>query len=545
MSSYLDQNTQYLRKFINLSYQFFSHRAIQIILLLAFAGLFFLRNAWVAEDAYINFRSIEQLFAGNGPVWNAHERVQVYTSPLWYGLLAFSRVFSSNLYVNSLILSALCYLALLLYIIRSGIRPTTLAALIMLQLSSLAFFDFTSSGLETVLQLMLLTFLMVNMFEQSPLTSNKAKLRRRFLLLLGVMLCVRHDTLPLILPLAIALVAASFIRDGWRYALTSACWAVLPLLAFTVFSVIYYGFPFPNTAYAKLNTGIPDSELIQQGSIYLQQNWLHDPITLIISVSFIVFACLPKQSLTVRLLALGVLLQLLYIIKVGGDFMLGRFLSYGYWVACLGLVLSWEKKWKKKQSLPGKFNLLLLLAVITYSALSQRAPITTSTSYSNNVVTQGIADERAFYNRSLSLAEYWHFYQGRAPYRYFPYNDFSFQAKQFNQTNAKFGIFGNIGIVGYLTGLDVILLNPFALSDPFLARIPVSGEWRIGHFPRQIPTAYIQELQGQSYKFKEPGLKALHKDITLITRSNDLFSKERWQAIIRQNLYFIESTHEF
>ena len=45
----------------------------------------FVKNAWVAEDAYIVFRSVEQLFAGNGPVWNPHERVQAFTSPLWFG----------------------------------------------------------------------------------------------------------------------------------------------------------------------------------------------------------------------------------------------------------------------------------------------------------------------------------------------------------------------------------------------------------------------------------------------------------------------------
>ena len=42
----------------------------------------FAQNAWISEDAYITLRSVEQLMAGNGPRWNPHERVQVFTHPL-------------------------------------------------------------------------------------------------------------------------------------------------------------------------------------------------------------------------------------------------------------------------------------------------------------------------------------------------------------------------------------------------------------------------------------------------------------------------------
>src|SRR5262245_57547519 len=69
-----------------------------------------LNSAWVTEDAYITFRSIEQLFAGNGPRWNPHERVQVFTHPLWFILLSFWRVVSSNLYIGAIVLSLVCSL---------------------------------------------------------------------------------------------------------------------------------------------------------------------------------------------------------------------------------------------------------------------------------------------------------------------------------------------------------------------------------------------------------------------------------------------------
>ena len=54
----------------------------------------------------------------------------------------------------------------------------------------------------------------------------------------------------------------------------------VPVVAWELFSLFYYGFPFPNTAYAKLKTGIPASELTRQGILYLQDSIARDPITL-------------------------------------------------------------------------------------------------------------------------------------------------------------------------------------------------------------------------------------------------------------------------
>jgi len=43
---------------------------------------------WVQEDAFINFRIITNLLAGHGPVFNVGERVEAYTDPLWVFTLA-------------------------------------------------------------------------------------------------------------------------------------------------------------------------------------------------------------------------------------------------------------------------------------------------------------------------------------------------------------------------------------------------------------------------------------------------------------------------
>jgi len=50
-----------------------------------------------------------------------------------------------------------------------------------------------------------------------------------------------------------------------------------PLLLWELFAVVYYGFPFPNTAYAKLAAGIPSSELWLQGLGYTLSQITFDP----------------------------------------------------------------------------------------------------------------------------------------------------------------------------------------------------------------------------------------------------------------------------
>src|SRR5213075_2344091 len=48
-------------------------------------------HRWMNEDAYINLRVLDQVFAGHGPVFNAGERIEAATSPLWLGVLVMGR----------------------------------------------------------------------------------------------------------------------------------------------------------------------------------------------------------------------------------------------------------------------------------------------------------------------------------------------------------------------------------------------------------------------------------------------------------------------
>jgi hypothetical protein len=64
------------------------------VLILVAAGL----RAWVSDDAYLTFRTIENFLNGYGLRWNALERVQTYTHPLWMLLMIGARVVAGEYY---------------------------------------------------------------------------------------------------------------------------------------------------------------------------------------------------------------------------------------------------------------------------------------------------------------------------------------------------------------------------------------------------------------------------------------------------------------
>ena len=89
----------------------------------------------------------------------------------------------------------------------------------------------------------------------------------------------RFDTGLLVLP---ALGRGDLAGRVARGASCRSTVGMLPLAAWEVFSVVYYGFPFPNTAYSKLKTGVPAPEIHYQGFLYLLDSIANDPLTLLV-----------------------------------------------------------------------------------------------------------------------------------------------------------------------------------------------------------------------------------------------------------------------
>lgn len=358
----------------------------------------FYQNAWIHEDAFITFRSVEQVFAGHGPVWNPHERVQVYTHPLWFiGLLCF-RVFTTDLFLSAILFSIVCWLAILFLWARLLKSPWKWALTILCLVSTKCIMDFSTSGLEGPLASCLAGLLVMALIQRrSPY---------HILMVSSFLILCRHDLLLLAFPAIIWALVVEWKQSGLVGTFRAGLTGFSPLLAWTLFSVIYYGFPFPNSAYAKLGTGLPlfptasDSGLFFRGIRYLVASSSMDPmipITLSLAVGL-----MAARSKTYRwpyfIALLGIVLYGLYIIRVGGDYMAGRFCVVPVWTALLIVIHGADGRWKYS------VVVVLALLVIIFNPASPlkatpHAPLPSTRA-------GGIGDERAGYIEATALHQY-------------------------------------------------------------------------------------------------------------------------------------------
>ena len=490
-------------------------RVLLALLLAAFAWAFF-ASAWLADDAWITLRTIDQFLAGNGLRFNAAERVQAFTHPLWALLLAGAIGTTGEFYVTTLVVSGLCTagaLALLVLGIARG--PASAALGVAVLLASKAFVDYSSSGLENpLLHLLLAGFLVLWLARDDPPLLAMT-------LLASAVAITRPDAVLLVGP---ALVAAAVSRG--RDALGPLALGLLPLVAWSSFSLVYYGFPFPNTAYAKLGSGAPMGLLAVQGFFYLADGATPDPVTFFALLG----SCAVALGLGVRgagAVATGILLSLAYVVWIGGDFMAGRFLAAPLFCAAALLTRIPPRK-------PGMLA-WIAVAIVGVGFLGDRPTLASGRDYGVNwpeeTDTHGIVDERAGYYPFTGL---WRVLGGDTRPDRHPW---ALQGAADAAQPVPVKVVGPAGLYGFHLDRDQHLVDEFGLVDPLLARLAMEpgATWRIGHFPRQIPAGYYETRVSGRNRIQDPELAALWADLALVTRG-PLFSGARWSAIVRRNL---------
>ncbi len=502
-------------------------RSLALLILFALFSAVIIKNAWLSDDAFITFRVVDNLVSGYGPVWNVAERGQAFTHPLWLLLLGLGYGVTGEIYYTSLALSlVLALVAAILLTGRLAISLTNaLLCLLVLTLSK-AFVDYSTSGLENSLTHLLLVLYAVLYFKGRP--------GLRWLLGLTVVAALgavnRMDTLLLFAP--VLLFAIYKVRQ-WR-ALFVVAAGFVPFWLWEGFALLYYGFPLPNTAYAKLNTEIPHLELAQQGIFYLLNTLSVDPLTLItigmavaLSITTIYTQRLPTPHSPITNhpipnlpIAIGILLYLLYIIRIGGDFMTGRFLSAP--LVCAVIILA-------RQPLPplGEMATLVIFLLVTGIGLLNptQSPLLSNATYNEGAIdNKGIADERGHYfqrygllaaNRLNRLIE-----QGRV------------QGTRDPEIYTHCGI----GLRGFSASPYTHIIDFCGLADPLLARLPTSHDpdFRIGHPIRALPDGYLATLRTGQNTLADAKLATYYEKLRLITRG-ELWSVARWREIWKFN----------
>ncbi|HOQ33028.1 MAG TPA: hypothetical protein PLA12_11015 [Candidatus Hydrogenedens sp.] len=117
--------------------------------LLAFFSILFLRTTWLCDDAYISFRTVDNIVNGYGLRWNVNERVQAYTHPLWMFLHIPFYALTKEMFLTPIFISFGISL-LTIILLFTGIAQNLSQVLIATSILgfSRAYIDFSSSGLE-------------------------------------------------------------------------------------------------------------------------------------------------------------------------------------------------------------------------------------------------------------------------------------------------------------------------------------------------------------------------------------------------------------
>ncbi len=449
------------------------------------------RRRWMSDDGLIVLRTVRQILAGNGPVFNIGERVETNTSPLWTGVLSvFGLVPGVPLEWISVLAGLVCAVAGLFFgldgarrlyqpLAFHGLAPA--GALVVCALPP--FRDFATSGLETGLITLWLGgtwWLLVRR------ASTMDELRTwPVAVVAGLGPLVRPD---LALFSGVALVALLLLlRPGRRCALgLLAVAAVLPL-AYQVFRMGYYGLLTPNTALVK-EAG--EAEWVR-GWGYLvdlvQPYWLWLPLLILAAAVFAVTqsSTVDKTFVVLSVVPLaGALLLALYVVRVGGDFMHGRMLLPALFCALLPVL-----------ALPVTrvtTALLILVGIWAFVAVGSLRP-----PYSAEPRAVGITDERSFWSRSTGhehpiLAEDYAdspampaaleairgavgpavLVQDYATRRWYAYPT----GKPYLTVAAD-----SMGALGLMVPLDVRLHDGYGLANPFAAHSTSLSDGRTGH----------------------------------------------------------------
>ncbi|MFE7072766.1 hypothetical protein ACFU96_22050 [Streptomyces sp. NPDC057620] len=467
-------------------------------LLIAYAGF---RRRWMSDDAYIYVRTVRQVLAGNGPVFNAGERVESSTGTLWQWLLVAAGAAgvdpATAAVYGGLLLTAAGFALAGIGALRTygGRAAVPLGSLVLLGLPPV--WDFATSGLATcwIAGAWL------------ALTTRPASLVTSLVIGLGPL--VRPD-LGLV---TVVFLGAQWllVRPSWRGAFAGAGAAGALPVAYEVFRAGYYGHLVPLPAVTKEAS----RSLWGRGLIYLGD--LAQPYLLWVPVLFVAVALVPARGSlrgpgglrvsgglrgpgVVRVVpalapVVAGLLCWLYVVKVGGDFMHGRML------------------------LPGLLLMLLPVFVVPVTRVGTLAAVGVGLwavvcagwlrmPYGGQIGPAGIADERGVYVRhNADPHPVRHTFAG-APHHL----RYARAVAAAGRSGAPVLVLGKdgwvrgssggvtasyvvLGLNGSVVPLDGAALDPIGLAYPLAAHSERVGAGRVGH-DKHLPAAWLVADRG-------------------------------------------------
>ncbi len=495
-----------------------AEKIIPVAMLLMLITLY--RTGWVCDDAYISMRTVDNFTRGYGLTWNVAERVQAYTHPLWMFLISAVYYFSHDAFLTFIVVATVVSMSALCVAAWGVARtPAAAAAGLFVLMFSRAFTDFSTSGLENPMTHLLLALFMV------------VYLRRQWtpamlflLTVLAALLALNRMDLTLLIAPAVGWVWLSL--RSWKASLALVLGG-LPLVLWILFSLFYYGFPFPNTAYAKLGAGVDPVAMMHQSLNYYSHTLSKDPITLLVIALGAGWPLLARNG-KYGVLSLGIVLYLVYIVRIGGDFMGNRFFAAPLFFAVL-VLMRYSGNLSAVSLAPATAAILLVSCLAPYVPIFSGRDF--GSKWGNPISRYGICNERQYYYHSTGLLHW-------TPERLMPTNGWGESIVKYAMLDRPLiRVYGMIGFQGYLGGPKDVLVDQLALSDPLLARLPaLSAQMlRIGHLERHIPDGYLETLMTGKNQIQDKNLSVYYDKLRQVTRG-PLFSWERIKTIVEMNL---------
>ena len=508
------------------------------------------QRRWIADDGLIVLRTVRNLLAGNGPVFNAGERVESNTSAAWTYLVYAGSVIGGPLRLEyvalalALMLSIAGVVMVMLGTARlwspalAGRRVWILPAYVAVPPAR----DFATSGLENGLVtawLGLLWWMLVGWAQAGgrPQTRFTPVFTGALAFVAGLSVMVRPELALIGGAVLLMMLAAA---SEWRTRLLVVLAGGLLPVGYQIFRMGYYGLLVPQTALAKDASGSKWG----QGFTYLQNFTrpyaLWFPVLLLIVAAVLLIRTtggrtalgsrLQTPRAVVMLMLVSGVLQALYWIRQGGDFMHGRVLLAPLF--CLLAPVSVipvpapDRTWFSRTSgLPaGAVVAALWVALAGWALWAANSPGMGSDA--TRVTYSGIVDERRFYSQAtghahpLTAADYLDYPRMRAvlvAINNTPDGALLLPSGNYDvwdvvpalpppppppgvsmdswrrQVAPHTVFFTNLGMVGMNVGLDTRVIDQIGLANPIAAHTARLEDARIGHDKNLFPDWAVAE----------------------------------------------------
>jgi arabinofuranosyltransferase len=464
------------------------------VVALAYAALVWSRR-WMSDDGLIVLRTVRNILDGNGPTFNAFERAEANTSALWTYLLVVARTVTRlrleyvAVYLGLLLSVAGIVLGMdgtrrLLRARGSSVVIVPAGAFVMIGV--FPFWDYGTSGLESGL-----CFAWVGLCWWMLAGNERVKLSA-FVFGLGPL--VRPD---LAIASIVFFVALWLVhRPPWKRTLVLAAIGVALPLAYEIFRAGYYGTLVPLPALAKSAT---DSEW-SRGFGYLRD--YNHPYVLWVPLAAVgaLFAYVMRKRLVGKreLIVIAApiataVLDAIYVLRVGGDFMHARMLLVPTFALLLPAFV-----------LPVRRFTVAAIAVLAGWAVT--IAIATGDGESHVTGDSPLEDERVGYvlwthHRNPIRGQF--FVDADRPGAPLVRNalragerllishwGYSTALGTAHDAQVVYAV-GRLGTGGYVVPLDAIAADTLGLANPLGARIPPTLPGYTGH-EKLLPWAWVQ-----------------------------------------------------